>query len=185
MLESYYVKPQTIDQIRESWVGPEIERYVDWLAEHRYSARTVVRRIPLFAAFGEFARSRGAKIAADLPAHVDAFVEERVSDHRGVRHGTVTKEQVVKEFRGPIEQMLAVTVPGFEGSGRRHLDDPFTKTLPGFFDHLVTERGLRPETIRLYVHYLHRFEAYLARVEVHELRELSPALLSASRHGIP
>ena len=32
MLESYYVKPQTIDQIRESWVGPEIERYVDWLA---------------------------------------------------------------------------------------------------------------------------------------------------------
>jgi integrase/recombinase XerD len=33
MLESYFVKPQTVDRVRGSWIGPEIERYVDWLGE--------------------------------------------------------------------------------------------------------------------------------------------------------
>ena len=33
MLETYFVKPQTVDGIRGSWIGGEIERYVGWLAE--------------------------------------------------------------------------------------------------------------------------------------------------------
>ena len=74
MLETYFVKPQTVDRIGGSWIGAEIERYVAWLAEHGYGARTVWRRVPLLAAFGEFARLRGARTVEDLPAHVDPFV---------------------------------------------------------------------------------------------------------------
>ena len=55
------VKPQTVDRVRESWIGAEIERYVGWLAERGYRPRVVFRRVPQVAAFGEFARLRGAR----------------------------------------------------------------------------------------------------------------------------
>jgi len=55
MLERYFVRPETVDRILASWIGPEIERYVAWLAEHGYSDRSVLRRVPLMVAFGEFA----------------------------------------------------------------------------------------------------------------------------------
>ena len=56
MLETYFVRPQTVDRILALWIGPEIERYVAWLAGQGYSSRSVLRRVPLLAAFGEFAR---------------------------------------------------------------------------------------------------------------------------------
>lgn len=73
-----------------------MERYVGWLAEQGYGARCVWRRVPLAVAFGEFARRRGAKVVADLPAHVDAYVAERVSGHRGERKNGTTAQQVAK-----------------------------------------------------------------------------------------
>ncbi len=33
MLETYFVKPQTVDRIRACWIGAEIERYAGWLSE--------------------------------------------------------------------------------------------------------------------------------------------------------
>ena len=77
MLETYFVKSQTVGRIRAGWIGAEIERYAGWLAEQGYSTRTVLRRIPAALAFGEFARRRGASVPADLPAHVDDFVAMR------------------------------------------------------------------------------------------------------------
>src|SRR5262249_13941117 len=44
MLENYFVKPGTVERIRSSWIAPEIERYVTWLAGHGYSSRCVWRR---------------------------------------------------------------------------------------------------------------------------------------------
>ena len=44
MLETYFVKPQTVDRIRAGWIGAEIERYAGWLTEQGYSARTVLAR---------------------------------------------------------------------------------------------------------------------------------------------
>ena len=179
MLETYYIKPGTVDGVRASWIGAGIESYVAWLAEHGYRARTVLRRVPLLVAFGDFARRRGAASVADLPDHVEAFVADRVSAHR--RRGMARAEHA-KEVRGPIEQMLSVVMPGFEGSGRRHLEDPFASgplAVPGFFGYLVEERGLRPATILHYRHHLHRFEAYLARIGLDRPEGLSPALLSA------
>ncbi len=176
MLETYFVKPQTVDRVRASWIGSEIERYVGWLVERGYTARSVLRRVPLLVAFGEFARASGARAVGELPGHVDAFVAERVADRPAGRRGGC---QVAKEFRGPVEQMLALVVPGFVGSGRPHRPEPFVEALPGFFEYLVCERGLRPASIRNYRHHLVRFERYLASVGVAGLGELSPPILSA------
>ena len=179
MLEKYFVKPQTVDRIRGLWIGSEIERYVVRLSEHGYSHRTVVRRVPILARFGDFARARGAVAVEDLPAHVDAFVTEWVRRWRPVRDSEVFGSQLAKEVRGPIEDMLEMVVPGFKGTGRPHRDDPFVEAVAGFFEYLVSERGLRPATIWAYRHHLHRFETYLSGIGVRRLEELSPAILSA------
>lgn len=176
MLETYFVQPQTVDRIRASWIGAEVESYAAWLAEQGYSTRSVLRRVPVAIAFGEYARERGAATVAELPMHVEAFVAKRVAEHQGSRAGQVAV--LSKELRGPIEQMLTVAVPGFQGTGRRHYPYPFADKVPGFFEYLAAERGLRPTSIRAYHHHLDRFAAYLARVGA-EVSELSPALLSA------
>lgn len=153
MLETCFVRPQTIDRIRALWVGPEIERYVAWLAEQGYSTRSVLRRVPLLAAFGEFARMRGARSVADLPGHVDAFVSKRAAESRDARRDGVLGRQLVKEARGQVEHMLEFAVPGFRGTGRPHRAVPFAGTVPGFFEYLVTERGLRPASVVAYQHH--------------------------------
>jgi integrase/recombinase XerD len=172
MLETYFVKPPTVDRIRACWIGAEIERYVSWLSEQGYSNRTVLRRVPVLVAFGEFARRRGTSVLAELPAHVDSFVAMRVAAYRRGRGAAA-------EVRGPVEQMLAVVLPGFAGTGRPHRELPFGRAVPGFFEYLADERGLRPESIVGYRHHLARFEAYLDQIGVAGLAELSPAILSA------
>ncbi|MGH3786387.1 MAG: site-specific integrase [Pseudonocardiaceae bacterium] len=176
MLEQYFVRPATIDRIRGSWIAAEIETYVAWLVEHGYSTKSVWRRVPTAFAFGEFARERGAQAIGELPAHVEAFVAERVAAHDA---RTGSNRPMAKEVRGPVEQMLAVVLPGFEPTGRPHHARPFADVVPGFFDYLVEERGLRPASVLGYRHHLERFEAYLRRIGVASVQELSPALLSA------
>jgi integrase/recombinase XerD len=176
MLEEYFVKPETIDRIRGSWIGAEIETYVMWLAERGYGTKSVWHRVPIVYAFGQFARERGAQSVVELPAHVDAYVAGRVALH-GARTGST--RLMAKEVRGPIEQMLAVVLAGYEATGRRHYPLPFAIATPGFFDYLAEERGLRPASVTLYRHHLDRFEAYLKRIGIERIEELSPAVLSA------
>jgi integrase/recombinase XerD len=142
MLEQYFVKPQTIDRVRASWIGPEIESYVSWMAEQRSGVKTIWHRVPIVVAFGEFARDRAAVALAELPAHVESFVAERVARH-DARPGSV-RLLPPKEIRGQVEQMLWVVLPGFQPSGRREHLRPFADVAPGFFEYLVEERGLRP-----------------------------------------
>ncbi len=179
MLETYFAKPETVERIRASWIGSEVERYVGWMADQGYDVRSIWRRVPRAVAFGEFARQRGAREVADLAGHVDAYVAERVSRHRGHRKNGSTAQQVAKEVRGPIEQMLRIVVPGFKGAGRAHQHHPFVEVVPGFFEFLAMDRGLRPASVRQYLHHLRRFETYLGRVGIRKLHELSPAVLSA------
>jgi integrase/recombinase XerD len=178
MLEEHFVRPQTVDRIRASWIGPEIERYVAWMAEQGYRARNVLHRVPVLVAFGEFARGCGAEAVWDLPCHVEAFVAERVAERARARRDGVVSPTLAREIRGPIEQMLTVVLPGFEPTGRRRRGLPFAEVVPGFFEYLVDERGLRPTSVASYRHHLDRFEAYLARVGA-GVHELSPALLAA------
>jgi integrase/recombinase XerD len=177
MLESYYVRPRAVGRIRASWIGSEIECYVVWLAKQRYSRASVRRRVPVLVAFGEFARAGGASSIGDLPAHVEAFVAERVPELAQLN--AVAGRERVKNVRGPIEQMLRLVVPGFTGSRRPLLEVPFIDELPGFFEYLLCERGLRRTTLQGYGCYLRSFERYLRRVGVKQLVELSPALISA------
>jgi len=120
--------------------------------------------VPVLFAFGEFARVGGARFVGDLPAHVEAFVAERVPAHRAAQLSAVSARERVKNVRGPIEQMLRLVVPGFTGSRRRLLDVPFIDELPGFFEYLPCERGLRPTSLQGYGCYLRSFERYLGRV---------------------
>jgi site-specific recombinase XerD len=177
MLEKYFVRPQTVDRIRASWIGPQIEQYVSWLAEEGYGTRSIVRRVPVVMAFGQFAAANGAGDVADLPAHVGAFVGMRVSQSRGARRAR--GETLAKDIRGPVEQMLTIVIAGYQGSGRPHRVDPFREAVPGFFEYLVSERGLRPATVDCYRFHLSRFEAWFGRTGVAGLRELSAPLLSA------
>jgi site-specific recombinase XerD len=88
--------------------------------------------------------------------------------------------RVGREVRGPVEQMLVVAMPGFVASGRSRRPVPFADELPEFFAYLVDERGLRPTSIDgSYRHHLARFEAFLSRIGVARLAELSPQVLSA------
>jgi integrase/recombinase XerD len=176
MLDSYFVRPQTVDRIRASWIGAEVERYVGWLTEHGYAARCVLTRVPLLIAFGEFARAGGARTVEELPEHVESFVVGWVAARH--RHRRVGGRPSAREVRGPIEQMLTVVVPGFVGNGRSHRPEPFAGVLPALFEYLVAERGLRPASLRNYQHHLRQFEDYLARIGA-ELAEVSPPILSA------
>src|SRR5215472_5238533 len=97
MLEAYFVKPQTVDRIRRSWIGPEIERYVAWLSEHGYRPRNVLSRVPLLVGFGEFARTAGAKTVEDLPLHIEAFVVERLARFARTRACGVSSPILAKE----------------------------------------------------------------------------------------
>jgi site-specific recombinase XerD len=178
MLEEYFVKPQTIDRVRGSWIGPQVESYVTWMAERSYRAANVKARVPLLIGFGEFAQRRGARTVEELPGHIDAFVAERVAERGRTRARSEPRQTLAKEIRGPIVQMLSVVLPGFEGAGRRPRELPFGETVPGFFEYLVDERGLRPSAVGSYRFYLDRFEAYLTRVGA-RLAEVSPALLSS------
>jgi integrase/recombinase XerD len=179
VLDKYYVRPQAADRIRASWIGSEIECYVVWLAERSYSPASVRCRVPVLFAFGEFAWAGGARSVGELPAHVEAFVAERVPARRVAELSAVAARGRVKNVRGPIEQMLCLVVPGFTGSRRPLLDVPFIDELPGFFEYLRCERGLRPASLHGYECYLRSFERYLRRVGVRRLVELSPALISA------
>ena len=115
MLEEYFVKPATVDRIRGSWIAAEIESYLGWLVDRGYSIKSIWRRVPIAFAFGEFARARGASAVGELPAHVEAFVAERVVRH-DVRTGST--RPMAKEVGGPVEQLLSVALAGFEPSGR-------------------------------------------------------------------
>jgi integrase/recombinase XerD len=179
MLEQYFVRPDTIDRIRASWIGEPIERYVAWLTERGYRPRNVHFRVPILLRFGEFAHARGARAPEDLPTYIEPFVADWLRKGPG-RRSEASGRNIGREVRGPIEQMLRLVVPGFTGTGRpRRTSFPFAAVAPRFLESLEAERGLRQASVRHYRHHLIRFEAYLARIGVSDLADLSPAILSA------
>ena len=179
MLEQYFYKPDTVDRLRECWLGEQIEQYVSWLVERGYVANSIRSRVPILRQFGEFAHARSAKQLEDLPDHIEPFVSHWLAEGDSGRSAERTR-QLANEIRGPIEQLLTVVLPGFAGRGRsRYAQNPFAEEVPGFFLYLREERGLREASILHYGHYLRTLETYLARVGVRTLGELSPPVLSA------
>jgi integrase/recombinase XerD len=190
MLERFFIRPDTIDRIRSSWIGGAIEQYVSWLTERKYAARTICRRVPILLRFGGFAWDRGARKWEELPGFVADFVASWLATHCGPHHSQPARDKIAKEARGPVEQMLRLVVGDFRGTGRPHRPPhPFLDVAPGFFPYLRQERGLRESSLKLYGHHLRQFAAYLEKIGVHDLRHLSPPVLSGfvidlSRHVV-
>ena len=179
MLEQYFLKPDTVDQIRGSWLGEPIERYVIWLSSQNYAPAYIRSRVPILKRFARFVWSRGGRTFEDLPEHIEPFVSHWVAPRETGRNAERIRD-MSNALRGPVEQFVSLLVPSFVGRGRpRVIHDPFPAEAPGFFTYLREERGLRETSVSHYRHYLRFFEAYLNRIGVRRLAELSPAILSA------
>jgi integrase/recombinase XerD len=179
MLERYFVRPATVDRIRASWIGKAVERYVEQLADSGYAERSIHYRVPLLIEFGEFAHARGARTWPELAFYAEDFIAERIRRGCGSRGGD-PRPGVAKEIRGPVEHFLRLIAPGFIGHVRQpHAQVPFASSAPDFFRYLSEERGLRPATLWHYGHHLRRFEHYLRRISLHNLCDLTPAVLAA------
>jgi len=178
MLERYFVRPKTADRIRSLWLGPAIEKYVAWLAERRAAKATVLRCVQTLVRFTQFAGSRGATTWTDLPSQVGPFVDYWMQEHGSGCCNEKSRSTIRLQARTPVEQLLRLLIPGFVGSTRRRLVPPFDDAAPGFLHYLEHERGFRPATRERYVHHLGVFETYLRRVDVHDLKKLSPELLT-------
>jgi hypothetical protein len=179
MLERYFVRPDTIDRVRSSWIGGPIKRYVEWLTEHGYTSQTILRRVPLLMQFGAFARQHGAMKWEELVGYIEEFALHWVKKHgRGCKTDQARKK-VEEEARNPVEQMLSLVIPDFKDKGRSRAYELFQDRAPGFFDYLQKERGLRERTLFHYRGHLRSFERYLQKIGLRKLHALSPVILSA------
>lgn len=177
MLEKFFVKPETVERIRRSWLGDAIERYVAWLVENGYSSRNVFRRVPMLVQFGEFAQAAGAKDWSDLPQYAEAFTHHWVALHGQNAKTPSAVASVANEASNPIKQMLSLILPEFaKGISKRQFKH---ECLSRFFDSLKEERGLSERTIKHYRYCIGKLEDYLARVGISELNQLSPPVISA------
>jgi integrase/recombinase XerD len=153
MLEQYYVRPQTVDRVRSSWIGEAVEKYVTWLAARGHSSRTIYRRIPVLVRFGQFARDRGGTELDRLTGHIEPFVRQWVRKHAPARASILQRKKIGECVRNPIQQMLGLVLPSYMGVGRsRKPDNPFPEQVPGFFAYLSEEKGLRESSIKHYRH---------------------------------
>ncbi len=178
MLEHYFIRPDTVDRIRASWLGDRIETYVTWMSEHAYKACCVDRRVPLLVAFGEFARQRGADRVELLAGQIGAFVRSRLRHRARPCRSKGARQQYIRDIRKPIEQFLRVVQ--FGGPTRRSgLSRPFVQWAPGFFGHLRDERGLSATTVEGYAYQLALFEQFVAGRRVAGPGALSPVLFDA------
>ena len=177
MLNRYFIRPTTVDRIRASWIGDPIERYVVWLGDQSYAARNVFVRVPILLRFGEFAQGAGASSWEELPAHVESFVEDWLT-RPGREYSQPQRQAAARGIRNPIQQLLRLVLP-YYGEDKSGLPDPFADAVPGFFDFLRQERGLRETTLVQYRHYLQRLQDYLHRVGRPLLPDLPLTTVSA------
>lgn len=178
MLERYFVRPRTVDRIRALWLGPAIERYAGLLDERRASGATVARHVHTLIHFNNFVRARGVNTWAELPSHVQPFVDQWMQA-RGAWCRAERDRKVVRcNARVPVEQMLELVLPGFTGEERR-VRRPFLDCAPGFFPYLREEKGLRALTCQRYASELRGFEDHLRRRGIAQLADITPAVITA------
>jgi len=178
MLERYYVRPDSVDRVRSSWIGDPIEWHVQWLSQQGYSSRTVLRHIPLLMEFGKFTSRCGATKFEELPSHIEAFTVHWLKRHGRGCKSDAARKKVENEARNPVKQMLALVIPNFVDTYQPRVREPFQDQAPHFFDYLRKERGLRETSISYYRIDLRAFEKYLQDIGLRELQALSPVILS-------
>ncbi len=106
MLERYYVRPCTADRIRERWLGPAIDRYVEWLADRHAAPDTVKRSVRTLIDFDGFTQARGVTTWEELPQYAESFMDQWM-EKRGAWCRTKKDRQAVRTHgRVPVEQLL-------------------------------------------------------------------------------
>lgn len=179
MLEQYYVRPDSIDRIRESWLGSAIESYVEWLNSKGYSSRTVYRRVPRLVGFADFTQKRGCTDITSAFTFVEDFVSEWLIQHgRDAKTPAALRKQAI-DVGTAVRQMLRLANGNGVGSNRQRLPFPFEASVPGFQKYLRDECGLMESTIHGYRHHLRDFAEYLHRIGITSLAGLSPVLLAS------
>lgn len=178
MLERYYVRPVTVDRIRANVAVTYIEHYVAWMEAQGYSARNVFKRVPILCQFGDFASRRGATDGWTALEQVEPFVLLWQSVHGRSCKSDAARAKVAREARNPVRQMLELSLHGSVEPHRPRKPFPFEAEVPGFAGYLRDERGLKPASIRQYVHYLNGLQTFIERSHA-SVSSLSPALLAA------
>ncbi len=178
MLDRFFVRAATVDRVRSCWVGALIERYVEDLDARGYAGASIRNRTQVLVAFASFAWERGAREVGELEAHLEAFARQWVSDVSEGRSAQLVRRHR-QRLRSFVENMICFAQSGRPRTRARwQVALPFAGLAPGFFEFLREERGLREATVCQYAHWLRRFEAYLRRVDCHDLAALSPGLVS-------
>lgn len=177
MLEDYFIRPRTVDRIRGLWLGPAIEQYVEWLTQQQAATSTVKAKVQRLIRFNDFALSRGASSWEQLPDIADAFIAEWIQAHSGFCRTAQDRATVRSQVQRPVRGMLRLLLPDYP-LAQRQTPLPFAASAPGFFPHLVEERGLRPATVQRYRHHLRAFEAHLEASDSPDLSSLTPTLIN-------
>jgi site-specific recombinase XerD len=176
MLEQHFRSLKAVDRVRALWLGPQIESYVRSLDEQHTSNATVRQHVRALAHFNDFVTARGVTQLRELPAHVDAFVEQWKADHGAWCKNAQDRAAVISQSRIPVERMLCVVLSGYTRPTSK-LSLPFSISAPGFFAFLIEEKGLRLSTLHNYTYTLRPFELYLERIGI-ALVELTPACIT-------
>lgn len=172
MLQKYFRSWKRIDEIKASWLGPQIERYVEHLASIRTSELCVRSHVNRLLHFGEFARERGAKRLEDLPPLALPFVETWVANHHFWPKGDKDRRKAFSISKAPVDRFLLLTLPGYQKTAPAK-PLPFLSVAPGFFSHLEQVRGLSEDTRRIYAIALRSFEEHLKRTKIPVVRVTS------------
>ncbi|MGD0109846.1 MAG: site-specific integrase [Rhodopila sp.] len=172
MLERFFVKPQTVDRIRGSWLGSNIEFYVTELCEKGYSARSIYRRVPLLMQFGAFTEALEIRNLDEAEKVIEPFLGDWLSRRRNL---DIERQRQDRNFARPVLNQFFCIVARQSDYHRFRvsLPEPFGAVVPGFFGYLRDERGLRTTTLERYRYYLRRFEAYLLQIDCTNLATLS------------
>ena len=76
--------------------------------------------------------------------------------------------------------MLKLVLPNYQTKNRNpYNSQPFVKIAPNFLDYLKNEKGLRYSSVNHYVFYLRRFEIYLKKINLNNLKNVSSLIWSA------
>ena len=179
MLEHYYVKPSTIDRIRNSWLGSQMDDYVGWMEANGYSSRTVFRRLPPLFSFAEFAQRRGCIDVTSALSLVDEFVSEWLVQRGAQAKTSASMRKHAIDIGNAARQMLRLASGRPVRHNRHRRPFPLESEVPGFEEYLRRECGLMESTIHGYRHHLHEFAQYLRGAGITSLGDLSPALLAS------
>jgi integrase/recombinase XerD len=136
MLEHYYARPSTIDRIRDSWLGSQIESYVGWMEANGYSSRTVFRPMPRLFCFAEFAQNRGCTDVAAAFALVEEFVSEWLVKHGAEAKTPASLRKHAIDIGNAIRQLLRLASGSQVGHNRHRRPFPLESVVPGFKEYL-------------------------------------------------